>query len=499
MPVGKLYSAEALRNDLAQLRRAIELLHPGVYEFTGKPEFDSLWQRQSALIDGAKTLQEFARIAAPAIAAVGCGHTRLMTPNDYWLTAPPKLFPLHLKFIEDKIYVDKLNESAPGVTPGSEITDINGRPVPEITATLTSIIPADGFNHSLRRNRLGPAFAKNYGLWFGFPDKFEISYVPPESGETRKASLDGITYSEVVAQMSPNERFVLEPGPENLQFEVLERDDAAVITIGSFVYYNNMDTFYTFVDSAFTTIHERGIENVLLDLRGNFGGDPFCTTHLLSYLTGEPVPYYAEVYRGYEAFAKPITPAENKFEGSLYVLIDGGCFSSTGHLCAVLKHNDIGTFVGVETGGTFTCTDASTRFHLNNSKLRASIARKRYTTAVEGMAMDSGIVPDYPVAVRIGDVLDGRDPALETALSMARGGKEIAREARHRAMPTHEIDLQNSGSGLVCLIETDLRDHGIDAILVVQHNHRFICSPIQRPGAWNTRQPAGLSTYEQSN
>jgi hypothetical protein len=34
--------------------------------------------------------------------------------------------------------------------------------------------------------------------------------------------------------------------------------------------------------------------------------------------------------------------------------------------------------------------------------------------------MDKGIVPDYPIAVRIGDVLDGRDPILELALSLIR-------------------------------------------------------------------------------
>jgi hypothetical protein len=59
-----------------------------------------------------------------------------------------------------------------------------------------------------------------------------------------------------------------------------------------------------------------------------------------------------------------IKPARNKFSGTMYVLIDGGCFSTTGHLCSLLRYHGIGTFIGEETAGSFACTDNRTAITL---------------------------------------------------------------------------------------------------------------------------------------
>jgi hypothetical protein len=311
----KLYPMEELRDDFAQLRRAFEYMHPGLYDFAGEAEFNRLCEGQSDLIDRSMTVQEFYRIAAPVVAAVGCGHCRLMTPDGYWDAAPAKLFPLALKFFADKAYVYQTRESAADIPSGAQIASINGRPISEITDALTSIIPADGFNESSRKYRLENGFSFLYALWFGFPEKFTVSYIPPGGVKSRESVIDGIDSRELAKRVSEVKRGTTQPPQGNLGFDVLGGDNAALITIRSFSYYNDRETFYAFVDSVFATINEESIDNVILDLRGNDGGDPFCTTHLLSYLASKPVPYYAEVYPDYEKFAEPIPLAEKRFDG----------------------------------------------------------------------------------------------------------------------------------------------------------------------------------------
>lgn len=86
-------------------------------------------------------------------------------------------------------------------------------------------------------------------------------------------------------------------GDPNLNLEVDNDKNLAVITIKSFAYYQEKEKFYSFVDKAFEEINKSNIQNIILDLRDNMGGDPYCTSHLLSYLESKPVPYFAKAQK----------------------------------------------------------------------------------------------------------------------------------------------------------------------------------------------------------
>lgn len=199
----------------------------------------------------------------------------------------------------------------------------------------------------------------------------------------------------------------------------MPRSAAAVLTIRSFVYYDNPEKFNDFIDEAFAKINRLNIKNLLLDLRNNGGGNPFCTSHLFSYLIAEPLPYFAEEYGKYARLASPIAPAKKVFQGRLIVLINGGCFSSTPHLCALLKYHKIGTFVGTEAGATYTCNGAAQEIKLSHTGFIAVVNRRSYAAAVNGFPKDRGILPDHFVMPRIEDLVKGRDVQKEFALQLS--------------------------------------------------------------------------------
>lgn len=184
------------------------------------------------------------------------------------------------------------------------------------------------------------------------------------------------------------------------------------------ILYRNKDKFYNFIDKTFDKICKAGIKNLILDLRGNFGGDPFCAAHLLSYIAAKPVAYFAEPYGKYARLAKPVPLADKPFKGKLYILIDGHCFSTTGHLCSLLKYHKIGTFIGKETGGTYTCNDAKRTIHLKNTRINLQLARASFAAAVKNMPKNKGIIPDYQVEPTLEDLLKGRDTVKEFAFSL---------------------------------------------------------------------------------
>jgi C-terminal processing protease CtpA/Prc len=203
-----------------------------------------------------------------------------------------------------------------------------------------------------------------------------------------------------------------------LAFDIRENISTAIMTIPDFAYYDAREKFYGFVDGSFAEIKNKGIRNLIIDLRRNNGGDPFCSVRLFAHIAHEPVPYFSKPYGRYALLAKPVPLRENRFKGKLYVLIDGGGASTTGHLLGLLKYHKIGTLVGEETGATYVCHDAHNSFQLKNTRFQVSVATGTFASAVQNLPKDRGILPDIPVSSTPQDMAAGKDTILEYALSL---------------------------------------------------------------------------------
>lgn len=407
------FPVDELREDLRQLWRFIETEHPAVYAFTTEEQFARiLAERERGLVRPLRTA-EFMQLAAPLIARVGCGHTRLITPQGFWSTQPDRFFPLELGLLIDGVFVRADHGGSGLVPPGSEIVTINGEDVADLVASLGDQVTTDGFNLTARRARLGQNFAFRYALTRGFPETFRVEYRAPGRTEPARAGVPPITQQRLTEGLSRQVTAL------PLELELLAGGSVARMTIRSFGFYDEVDTFKSFVDSSLAKVRAAGIEDLILDLRGNAGGDPWCTTHLLSYLIREPVPYFAKEYGPYAPLAKPLARAARPYEGRLYVLTDGNCFSSTGHFCSLLKHHRIGAFVGEETGGGHACNDGSKTVELRHTRVRLNLPRVSFVAAVEGLERGRGLQPDYPVEPTGADLAAGRDPVLERALALA--------------------------------------------------------------------------------
>jgi hypothetical protein len=138
---------------------------------------------------------------------------------------------------------------------------------------------------------------------------------------------------------------------------------------------------------------------------------------LFSYIAHKPEKYF-ETCNGYQELLEPIELAENHFDGQIYTLIDGGGFSTAGHIVALIKYHKIGKIIGSEHGCTFTCNDNSTQIYLKNTGHLANIARSTFAVAVDGMRADQGVMPDLPVAFSVANFINGVDTEMEFALGL---------------------------------------------------------------------------------
>src|SRR5262245_47058899 len=140
------FTVEELREDFAVLRASLEEGHAGLYRYSSKTEIDRLFEVAAGQISGPMTELEFLRVLAPVVAAARDGHTWLGPSRalERQLRSRPLLLPLKLRFLRARGYVLRGYTRDEPLVLGSELTQINGKPLAEIVAAALPMLSADG-------------------------------------------------------------------------------------------------------------------------------------------------------------------------------------------------------------------------------------------------------------------------------------------------------------------------------------------------------------------
>lgn len=390
-------------DDINQFVDSIVNLHPQPFEFISNNEFLKVIDSCKNEITDDLCPAEFYVICCKIAASVGCVHTRVSSEGVLEVSKE-LFFPIKAQYFNEDLVVMKEIETKTAIPVGSKILSINGVPAIKLKENLMQAISADGRNRSYIESVINTSFAYYCALFFDLPTKYSVeidSFGEVEMIEL-KSGIDSQNKSNLV---------------EHLALEIDKENKTAVLKIGSFIYYDNdFLEFKTFVDEAFDKIRNEEVEHLILDLRGNGGGDPYCASYLLQYLSDTTFRYYksgSTVW--YKELEQEILPHSNRFKGAQYYLINSLCNSTTGHFCSLLKHYNLGTFVGSETGATYSCNANTTEFKLLNSRIRCFVATSTYETDVVGFEKGKGIIPEYPIHRDFEDYFSNEDPELVKA------------------------------------------------------------------------------------
>jgi hypothetical protein len=410
-PLFSEFTAEQLQKDLKQMRRAMESMHPAMYDYMSKEDFDALFEQRLNELNNSMGLEDAFRLFASTISQMGCMHSNVWMPRGYWDNLSGKLFPIKMKFVGEDAYAYRSYSGTEPLPVGAKVLSINGEPMEEILRNVKTVISADARSDQYKKFRLGFRFALLYSIFYGHPDSFKVVYRKPDEETEQEAVIHPVPTLTIWKNMRE---------PMDLGFKIRKDISTAIMTIPDFGYYDAHDKFFGFVDGSFEEIAKNGIKNLIIDLRRNNGGDPFCAVRVFAHIAHEPVPYFSKPYGRYSRLAEPISLRENHFKGKLYVLIDGGGASTTGHLLGLLKYHKIGTLVGEESGATYVCHDAKNSFVLKHTRFQVSVARGTFASAVQGLPKDRGVIPDIIVSQTPQDMAAGIDTVLEHTLSIIR-------------------------------------------------------------------------------
>lgn len=395
------------RDDLKELVQALKDNHPKLYEFTPRDSFDLLVQRELAELNDSTTVGEFVWACRKVAASVGCGHTYLPYMGEGIYLPESYLFPVYALYINDRLFVVDPLVNSGKINKGAEIMSINGIAVADLQERLYEHISSDGHIRSLKNNFTNKSFMHYCAFEMGFPKQYTVTF-RNENEEIKTTELMPVNKFEESTNYLNN-------CPGQLCFKINKDNNTAIMTIRSFDYYgDNFIHFKKFIDDSFADIKRLEPDNLIIDLRENGGGDPYCASYLMQHFADRSFQYYKSgTSQGYKDLQTIIEPHENRFNKKPYVLINGKCFSTTGHLCSLIKKYNFGIFIGTETGATYTCNANQTRFNLEKTGLLVSIARGTYQTTADHLPDDRGIVPDHEVEPILSDVLQNIDTEME--------------------------------------------------------------------------------------
>jgi hypothetical protein len=474
LPGTEKLAPEALREDFRIARHALEEGHAGIYRYTPKRVLDRIFDDAERAIDRPMDAYEFYRLLAPVIAAIKCGHTTVSLPEPVrrYLNTEAPLLPLRVKILGGRPYVFRDLTTREGDTSalvGREIRSVNGVPAAQLMSTMLAATSSDGDARSGREHRIGDfRFAQNLVMLLGLSAPYTVGVWDEHTRREELVVVDGMTLPNITA--TAQARYPEDEGPDR-SADLSFLDDGAIAKMsiyafGGFADRARRQDLRAFFQESFQAMHDRGTRALILDLRDNGGGEDALGKLLVSYLLDQPFQYYDDLVlnarwfdffkytrtfkdslgaRGlerrpdgtYRAVAHPnwglqrtSTPT---FDGALFVLIDGGSFSTTSEFLSVVRDRHRGVFIGEESGGGYYGNSSGVvpNVVLPNSNVAVKVPLLTYYMAVQRTAPTGhGVIPDYPVAHTIDDLLAGRDRDMALALGLAR--KAAQEHAAHQ-------------------------------------------------------------------
>lgn len=407
------FRAEDVRNDLLFLYSSLKEQHPQLYAFTPKDSLELILERLQGELREDITLEKSYLILSQLTDAVKCSHTGVRLPNSYQGSVNEfgHYFPFRLYFKNDKAFLVSGNfESKDLILPGTEILSINNLAVKEIIKKLFFLIPSEGCNTTTKYHELN----KRFNALFYFLDDSEKFVITYQKG----ASVDSITASCCNLEHINSLNTEIE-NDSPISFHYMNNMNIAVLKISTFA-MPDMDHYFKQLDSIFNDLKTTNTQHLILDLRDNPGGHPIFAAQLLSYLTEKDFKYFKHnmEVKEFEPLYNVMQPNKDNFKGTIYVLVNGGCLSTTGHLISLLKFNTNAVFIGEEPGSTFRCNDFSMQVTMPNTGIELNVPRVTFETSVTGFTLCRPFPIDYKVNNSLMKIINQEDEYVEMASSI---------------------------------------------------------------------------------
>jgi C-terminal processing protease CtpA/Prc len=460
---GRLFTPNELQADFTALYSGLQAAHYDLYAFTPKAALDKSYQRTLAGLDRPMTLLEAETRFQLFTAQVHMGHTRVegqRAAYRQYRADGGTAFPIDLRIASARVYVAANASGLAAISIGDEILEMNGKPMARWIARVERHVSAE--SAYMAGSLLEYDFALYLWVELGPAQEFALLLRKP-GGARMQVKVPARTRIEMksFAAAQPPALSLEEP----LREAKLLAGNVAYLRPGPF--YNteaktgadewNVESFRSFIDDAFRKFEAAGAKELIVDLRGNPGGDSLFSDVMVSWFADKPFRFfsqfkvrvssqstaanrdriahdaeaagpvsrqYAELYSksrdgeliDFEAaYAQP--RKDGRFTGKVFALVDRQSYSNAVAVAATIQDYKFGTVIGEPTADMATTYGAMEQFALPNTGIMVGYPKARIVRPNADLR-SRGVTPDRKLTVPI--VQTPADEVLQQALALIR-------------------------------------------------------------------------------
>ncbi len=472
----KKFSPDELQQDFTIARKTYEKIHPSLYWFTPKDSMDFYFNEVYSSLTDSMTELQFRNRMAYVIAKIKCGHTSVRSSKEYSKLAErfgsSVTFPFAVKtWGGDSMVITRNAFRRDSVlTAGTVLLSVNGRNVQRMLSDMCSIISTDGNSMNFKYQLISGNFPSWYRYAYGLEKEYNVRYVATD-GSIKTKVLGNYNVRADTTFRLPHPPFQAPPGRRQRRanelllsrnFRIDSTGQFAVMTLNTF----SKAHLKRFFKKSFKELKEKGIANLVIELRNNGGGSIGNSTRLSKYITDHPFkvadtcaaysfryPYPRLVGSGfwYKVEHWIVSPFRNKkdgryhfkqletkvqqpytnnhYDGQVFIITGGYTFSASTLFINPLKGQKNVTVVGEETGGGAYGNSAVNlpEVTLPNTHIRIRLPLYRLVINKNLPHNGSGIQPDVFVPPTSYHLRYGIDPKMEIIRKLIAKEKLVSR------------------------------------------------------------------------
>jgi hypothetical protein len=415
-------SADQAKSDLKFCYDVLKVAHPSVYRYTKEEEYNWVYDFiQRGIVDSIDK-SELAEKVNILLATARCVHT---SASNAFTPYSKHYFNFNFIISAGKLYARNIKELSPD-TSLIKINSINNIPAIEIVSRMMMLKSGDGYSNTFNEAVLSDRFNAFFNALYKVPVICSVEF------ET-KSGVKKIPIERTLKYTAKSIDFKWEPWSTadsmNSAYVLKNKNYKSVRVLRITSFKRNSKTFY---QRVFAKMEQDSIKKLVIDLRGNTGGNIYHAFDLLSYLITQDLVMYAEreknielgqylKFKGYvqwymgkilyDVYPHGQRWSEGKikkyrysfkskksknFNPELIVLIDGQSASSASLTAAYLKFYTKAKFIGNESGGTFAGNNGRTFPEIllphSGIKIKLPLHRINYFPGVPDVGR--GIIPD---------------------------------------------------------------------------------------------------------
>lgn len=445
------YTEKQISEDIDYFIKSVEEVAPFPYMNADSLTIQALTKELKQKGDrmGNELYLDFMRLSA----AFNVGHIYTFPPEamlDEAIKNGDQFFPLFLKKNQGNWEIMGIIDNAlPEKNIGDKVTKINGMEMNEIIKQIQPLLAADGNSEEMIGNSLP------FLLWavkIGHPFSAEI--IHKESGLSEVVQLQGTNdLSKYRTQRPKNENEKLD---DYITFEILDKNIGFIDAKSFYFVQNNKITkaFDKELEYYFAQLNEKGVSNLIIDLRENGGGSGYPAEAILQKIAHKP--YQQEggstmrISAQFKAFIdnlprpirliakkgqmknfylhpigtnvkeenKPSLPkkVKNRFNGQVYVLIGPNTHSAAMMMANAIEDFDLGILVGEPTKSIPRELSNALPLKTPNAKVAFVVPATLFTRANGDANNYEPVKPDVFIETTPEDVQLKRDSVMQYVL-----------------------------------------------------------------------------------